>query len=131
MRHDTLDDSPDAVMYGRELLMHMVRKPQFKLIKTVMSNKYKTIGALGNTVRIRTDRTWIITFPDGDEVKFNNQRYAIMSFKALLALGKNIKLEEETLIHFNKYGDVNDEKFRIDMTERVKRMMSMESKIYG
>ena len=55
-----------------------------------MSNKYNAFGALGNTVRVRTDRTWIITFPDGDEVKF-----------------------------------------RIDMTERVKRMMSMESKIYG
>ena len=96
-----------------------------------MSNKYKTIGALGNTVRVRTDRTWIITFPDGDEVKFHNQRHAIMSAKALLALGKNIKLEEETLIRFTKSGNVNDEKFRIDITERVKRMMSMESKIYG
>ena len=96
-----------------------------------MSNKYKSIGALGNTVRVRTDRTWIIIFPDGDEVKFHNQRYAIMSFKALLAHEKNIKLEEETLIRFNKFGDVNDDKFRIDMTERVKRMMSMESKIYG
>ena len=96
-----------------------------------MSNKYNAFGALGNTVRVRTDRTWIITFPDGDEVKFHNQRHAIMAAKASLALGKDIKLEEETLIRFNKYGDVNDEKFRIDMTERVKRMMSMESKIYG
>lgn len=98
-----------------------------------MSNKYKAIGVLGNTVRVRTDRTWIITFPDGDEVKFHNQRHAIMSAKASLALGKDIKLEEETLIRFNKYGDVNDEKFRIDMTERIKIMMNIESKIsdYG
>ena len=98
-----------------------------------MSNKYKAIGALGNVVRVRTDRTWIITFPDGDEVKFHNQRHAIMSAKASLALGKDIKLEEETLIRFNKSGDVNDEKFRIDMTERVKMMMNIESKMsdYG
>jgi len=48
-----------------------------------------------------------------------------------LGQGKNIKLEEETLIRFNKYGKVNDEKFRIDMTERIKIMMSIESKIYG
>jgi len=96
-----------------------------------MSNKYKTIGALGNTVRVRSDRTWIITFPDSDEVKFHNQRLAIMAAKAALGQGKNIKLEEETLIRFNKYGKVNDEKFRIDMTERIKIMMSIESKIYG
>lgn len=94
-----------------------------------MSNKYKAIGALGNTVRVRTDRTWIITFPGGDEVKFHNQRLAIISAKASLALGKDVKLEEETQIRFNKSGDVNDEKFRIDMTERVKRMMSIESKL--
>lgn len=98
-----------------------------------MSNKYKAIGALGNTVRVRTDRTWIITFPDSDEVKFHDQRLAIISAKAALALGKEIKLEEETLIRFNKSGDVNDEKFRIDMTERVKMMMNIESKMsdYG
>ena len=96
-----------------------------------MSNKYKAIGALGNTVRVRTDRTWIIIFPDGDEVKFHDQRLAIISAKAALALGKDIKLEEETLIRFNKYGKVNDEKFRIDMTERIKRMMNIESKLYG
>lgn len=96
-----------------------------------MSNKYKTIGALGNTVRVRTDRTWIITFPDSDEVKFHDQRLAIMAAKAALEQGENIKLEEETLMRFNKFGKVNDEKFRIDMTERIKIMMSIESKIYG
>lgn len=92
-----------------------------------MSNKYKTIGALGNTVRVRTDRTWIITFPDGEEVRFKNQRLAIMAAKAALGQGKNIKLEEETLIRFNKYGKVKYVKFRIDITERVKLMMSIES----
>ena len=96
-----------------------------------MSNKYKAIGALGNTVRVRTDRTWIITFPDSSEVKFHDKRLAIISAKAALTLGKDIKLEEETLIRYNKYGDVNDEKFRIDMTERVKLMMSIESKLYS
>lgn len=96
-----------------------------------MSNKYKTIGVLGNTVRVRTDRTWIITFPDSDEVKFHDQRLAIMAAKAALGQGKNIKLEEETLMRFNKFGKANDDKFRIDMTERIKIMMSIESKIYG
>ena len=42
-----------------------------------MSNKYKIIGVLGNTVRLRTDCTWIITFPDGEEAKFKNKRLAI------------------------------------------------------
>lgn len=94
-----------------------------------MSNKYKTIGVLGNSVRLRTDRTWIITFPDGEEVKFKNQRLAIIGAKAALSHEKNIKLEEETLMRFNKDGKVKDEKFRIDMTERVKLMMSLESKL--
>ena len=96
-----------------------------------MSNKYKAIGNVGNVVRMRTDRTWIITFPDGDEVKFHDKRLAIISTKAMLELGKDIKLEEETLIRFNKYGDVHDEKFRIDMTERFKRMINIESKMSG
>lgn len=94
-----------------------------------MSNKYKTIGVLGNTVRERTQRTWVITFPDGEEVKFNNLRHAIMGTKAALGQGKDVKLEEETLLRFNKDGKVKDEKFRIDMTERAKLMMSIESKL--
>ena len=93
-----------------------------------MSNKYKTIGVLGNTVRLRTDRTWIITFSNGEEAKFKSQRLAIMGAMAAISTGKDVKLEEETLIRFNKYGQVKDEKFRIDMTERVKLMMSIESK---
>lgn len=93
-----------------------------------MSNKYKTIGPLGNTVRVRTQRTWVITFPDGEEVKFNNLRHAIMGTKAALGQGKDVKLEEKTLLRFNKYGEVKDEEFCIDMTERVKLVMSIESK---
>ena len=76
-----------------------------------MSNKYKTIGVLGNTVRLRTDSTWIITFPDGEEAKFKNKRLAIMGAKAALSLG-DIKLEEETLMRFIKDGKVEDKKFR-------------------
>lgn len=94
-----------------------------------MSNKYKTIGVLGNAVRLRTDRTWIITFPDSKEAKFKNKRLAIIGAKAALSFGKDIKLEEETLMRYNKSGKVEDEKFRIDMTERVKLMMSIESKL--
>lgn len=94
-----------------------------------MSNKYKTIGVLGNTVRVRTRRTWVITFPDGEEVKFNNLRHAVMGTKAALGQGKNVKLEEETLLRYNKYGEIKDEEFRIDMTERVKLMMGIESKL--
>lgn len=94
-----------------------------------MSNKYKTIGVLGSTVRLRTQRIWVITFPDGEEVKFNNLRHAIMGTKAALGQGKDVKLEEKTLLRYNKYGEVKDERFRIDMTERVKLMMSIESKL--
>lgn len=93
-----------------------------------MSNKYKIIGVLGNTIRLRTDRTWIITFPEGEEVKFNNLRHAIIGTKAALGQGKDVKLEEKTLLRYNKYGEIKDEEFRIDITERVKLMMSIESK---
>ena len=94
-----------------------------------MSNKYSTIGFLGNTVRVRTQRIWIITFSDGEEVKFSNLRHAIMGTKAALEQGKDVKLEEKTLLRYNKYGEIKDEEFRIDMTERVKLMMSIESKL--
>lgn len=94
-----------------------------------MSNKYKNIGVLGSSFRFRTDKTWIVTFPDGEEVKFNNLRHAIMGFKAALGQRKNVKLEEETLIRFSNNCKINDKKFRIDMTERVKLMMSIKSKL--
>lgn len=94
-----------------------------------MANKYRTIGTLGNMVRVRTQRTWIITFPDGEKVKFNNLRLAIMGTKAALGMGKNVKLEEKTLLRYNKFGKVKDEEFCIDMTERVKLMASIESKL--
>lgn len=93
-----------------------------------MSNKYKVIGTLGNAVRVRTENSWIIVCPDGEKVKFNNLRLAMMSAKAILSQGVEIKVYEETLMRFNKYGDVNDEKFRIDITERIKLMISLESK---
>ena len=93
-----------------------------------MSNKYKTIGVLGNTVRVRTQRTWVIIVPDGEKVEFNNLRHAIMGTKTALGQGKDVKLEEKTLLRYNKHGVIKDEEFRIDMTERVKLMMSIESK---
>jgi len=94
-----------------------------------MSNKYKAVGTLGNVTRVRTQNTWIIALPDGDETKFVNKRLAIMAAKAALSQGIDAKLYEETLIRFNKYGDVNDETFRIDITERIKLMMSIESRL--
>lgn len=93
-----------------------------------MSNKYKTIGVLGNTVRVRTQSMWIIVMPDGEESKFHSLKLAMLGAKALLSQGQDIKVYEETLMRFNKYGNVNDEKFRIDITERIKLMISIESK---
>lgn len=51
-----------------------------------------------------------------------------MGTKAALGQGKDVKLEEKTLLRYNKYGEIKDEEFRIDITERVKLMMSIESK---
>ena len=52
-----------------------------------------------------------------------------MGTKAALGQGKDVKLEEKTLLRFNEYGKVKDEVFRIDMTESVKLMISIESKL--
>ena len=92
-----------------------------------MTNKYKTVGPLGNTIRIRTDRSWIIAFPD-DEVKFKNLRLAFLAAKAAIDKGLVIKVYEETLMRFKKNGNVNDEKFRIEITERIKLMIKIEQR---
>lgn len=89
-------------------------------------SRYKTIGSLGNTFRLRCVHSWILTLPDGEEAKFTNRRLAFMGAKAAISQGLDIKLEEETLMRFNKDGNVSDEKFRIDMTERVKHIMQMK-----
>jgi len=38
-----------------------------------MSNKYKSIGTLGNTVKVRTQKNWVIVLSNGEEVKFSNK----------------------------------------------------------
>lgn len=97
----------------------------------LMSNKYKAIGTLGNITHVRTQNTWIIVFPDGTESKFINMRLAMMGAKAALSQGIKVKVYEETLMRFKKSGNVDDNSFRIDITERIKLMMSIESKFGG
>lgn len=85
-----------------------------------MSNKYKEVGSLGNIIRVRSQKTWVIVFPDGEEVKFNNLRLAKIGAKAAFVEGIDINVYEETLMRFKTCGKVNDEKFRIEITERIK-----------
>lgn len=56
-----------------------------------MSNKYKTTGVLGISVRLRTGRTWIITFSNGEETKFKSQRLAIMGSQGCFKYGNRYK----------------------------------------
>lgn len=93
-----------------------------------MSNKYKAVGSLGNVTRVRTQKKWVIVFSDGDEAKFISMRLAMMAAKAALSKDAEVKVYEETLIRFKKSGKVNDETFRIDITERIKLMINIESK---
>ncbi len=91
-----------------------------------MSDKYRTIGTLGNTVRVRTQNKWIIVFPDGEEVKFSNKKFAMLAIKVVISWGQTIRVYEETLMRFKKNDRVNDEHFRIEITERIKLMMKLE-----
>lgn len=93
-----------------------------------MSNKYKSVGPLGNIIRVRTQRTWVIVLPDGEESKFHNMRLAFLGARALLSQGQDIKVYEETLMRIKENGRVNDDTFRIEITKRIKLMMSIESK---
>lgn len=91
-----------------------------------MSNKYKAVGTLGNVTNIRTQKMWVIVYPDGDEIKFHNKNLAITGAKALLSIGNKITVYEETLMRFKKSGNITDKKFRIDITDRIKLLMSIE-----
>ena len=90
-----------------------------------MENKYKSIGTLGNTVKVRTQNKWIIVFPDGEEVKFSNKKFAMLAAKAVISKGQPIKVYEETLMRFKKNGYVRNEYFRIEITERIKLMIKI------
>ena len=91
-----------------------------------MSNKYKAVGTLGNITNIRTQKMWVVVYPDADEAKFHNKNLAITAAKALLSIGNEIKVYEETMIRFKKGCNITDEIFRIDITNRIKLLMSIE-----
>lgn len=93
-----------------------------------MSSKYRLYGPLGFSYKARDFHQWVLLFPDGDELTLARKRYAVMTAKAILARGGDIRIFEETVMRtIFANGDVKDESFRIEITERVELEMEAES----
>ena len=88
---------------------------------------YKREGPLGHAIYTREYRIYIITFA-GDEFPFLRKGDAERYAKSLLASGHDIKLEEETTIRsIMPDHNVKENKFRIDMTNRIKNEILADS----
>lgn len=93
-----------------------------------MASKYKLTGPLGHGVAMRDFKRWVIVFSDGEELCLSRKRYAWETAKAMLAMGCDIQIYEETVMKSifanNEY---KEDSFRIEVTNRVKYEMGIEN----
>lgn len=86
-----------------------------------MASKYRIVGPLGHGVTMRDFKRWVLVFSDGDELCLSRKRYAWNTAKAMLARGSDIHIYEETVMRsIFANGELKEDTFRIEITERVK-----------
>lgn len=92
-----------------------------------MSNHYRYEGSIGSTKRTRSFKKWLILFDDGEEV-YSKKSYIIGLGKLILQMSKNIHVYEETVTHTINLStrEIEVEKFRIDITERMNMELLLE-----
>lgn len=93
-----------------------------------MSSKYRLYGPLGFSYKARDFHQWVLLFPDGSELTLSRKRYAVMTAKAVMARGGDVRIYEETVMRtIMPSHEVREDSFRIEITERVKLEMEAES----
>lgn len=92
-----------------------------------MSSRYRYEGAFGVARPTRTFRKWLIAYEDGEEV-YAKKDYVSRLGKLALRMGQNIHVYEETVTHTINHStrEVMVDKFRIDMTERLRMEIKAE-----
>ena len=92
-----------------------------------MSNCYRYEGPFGAARPTRTFRKWLIAYEDGEEIDAK-KGYILDLGKLSLRRGQNIHVYEETITHTINHStrEIKVDKFRIEITERLKTEILLE-----
>ena len=76
----------------------------------------------------RTFRKWLIAYEDGEEI-YAKKDYLLDLGKLSLRRGQNIHVYEETVTHTINHStrEIEVDKFRIEITERLKMEIKLEN----
>lgn len=91
-------------------------------------SKYKYEGPTGNCHPTRTLRKWLIAFEDGEEI-YSKKGIIIQLGKLSIQSGQNVHVYEETITRriMNSVLLIEEDKFRIDITERLRNEIRLEN----
>lgn len=93
-----------------------------------MSQHYRYEGPLGCCRLTRTWRKWLIAYEDGKEI-YAKKDYILNFGKLSIRRGQNIHVYEETITHTINHStrEIKEDKFRIEITERLKMEIKIEN----
>lgn len=93
-----------------------------------MSTRYRYEGPFGASRPTRTFHKWLIVFDDGEEI-YSKKEYALRLGKIGLRMGKDIHVYEETVTRTINHStrEIAEDKFRIDITQRLKTEILLEN----
>ena len=93
-----------------------------------MSNCYRYEGPFGAARPTRTFRKWLIAYEDGEEI-YAKKGYILDLGKLSIRRGQNIHVYEETITHSinHRTREIEVDKFRIEITERLKMEIKLEN----
>lgn len=93
-----------------------------------MGQQYRYEGPLGSCRLTRTWRKWLIAYEDGKEI-YAKKDYILDLGKLSIRRGQNIHVYEETITHTINHSTrkIEVDKFRIEITERLKMEIKIEN----
>lgn len=92
-----------------------------------MSTRYKYEGPFGVARPTRTFRKWLIAYEDGEEI-YAKKDYILDLGKLCLRKRQNIHVYEETVTRTINHStrEIKEDKFRIEITQRLKTEILLE-----
>ena len=93
-----------------------------------MDNRYRYEGPTGNRKPSRIFRKWLIAYEDGEEI-YAKKGYVLDLGKLSIRRGQNVHIYEETITHTINHStrEIEVDKFRIEITERLKMEIKIEN----
>ena len=93
-----------------------------------MGQRYRYEGPPGCCRSTRTWRKWLIAYEDGEEI-YAKKDCILNLGKLSIRRGQNIHVYEETITHIINHStrEIEEHKFRIEITERLKMEIKIEN----